>query len=60
MRADGRAATQIRPIKITPDFVSTAEGSVLIEAGRTRVVATATIDDGVPQFLKGQGKGWVT
>jgi ribonuclease PH len=60
VRADGRAATQIRPIKITPDFVSTAEGSVLIEAGRTRVVATATIDDGVPQFLKGQGKGWVT
>lgn len=60
MRADGRAATQIRPIKITPDFVSTAEGSVLIEAGRTRVVATATVDDGVPQFLKGQGKGWVT
>ncbi|HKW87870.1 MAG TPA: ribonuclease PH [Candidatus Acidoferrales bacterium] len=57
---DGRAATQIRPIKITPDFVSTAEGSVLIEAGRTRVVATATVDDGVPQFLKGQGKGWVT
>lgn len=60
MRVDGRAATQIRPIKITPDFVSTAEGSVLIEAGRTRVVATATVDDGVPQFLKGQGKGWVT
>lgn len=60
MRTDGRAATQIRPIKITPDFVSTAEGSVLIEAGRTRVVATATIEDGVPQFLKGQGKGWVT
>jgi len=60
VRADGRAATQIRPIKITPDFVSTAEGSVLIEAGRTRVVATATVDDGVPQFLKGQGKGWVT
>lgn len=60
MRADGRATTQIRPIKITPDFVSTAEGSVLIEAGRTRVVATATVDDGVPQFLKGQGKGWVT
>ena len=60
MRADGRAATQMRPIKLTPDFVSTAEGSVLIEAGRTRVVATATIEDGVPSFLKGQGKGWVT
>jgi ribonuclease PH len=50
----------MRPIKMTPDFISTAEGSVLIEAGRTRVVATATIEDGVPQFLKGQGKGWVT
>jgi ribonuclease PH len=60
VRSDGRAATQIRAIKLTPDFVSTAEGSVLIEAGRTRVVATATIEDGVPQFLKGQGKGWVT
>jgi ribonuclease PH len=60
LRADGRAATQMRPIKLTPDFVSTAEGSVLIEAGRTRVVATATIEDGVPSFLKGQGKGWVT
>lgn len=45
---------------MTPDFISTAEGSVLIEAGRTRVVATATIEDGVPQFLKSQGKGWVT
>lgn len=60
MRSDSRAATQMRPIKLTPDFVSTAEGSVLIEAGRTRVVATATIEDGVPQFLKGQSKGWIT
>ncbi|HEV2488270.1 MAG TPA: ribonuclease PH [Candidatus Acidoferrales bacterium] len=60
MRADGRAAAQMRQIKLTPDFISTAEGSVLIEAGRTRVVATATIEDGVPSFLKGQGKGWVT
>jgi ribonuclease PH len=60
VRSDSRAATQMRPIKLTPDFVSTAEGSVLIEAGRTRVVATATIEDGVPQFLKGQSKGWIT
>ena len=60
MRTDGRTATQLRPIKLTPDFVSTAEGSVLIEAGRTRIVATATVEDGVPQFIKGQGKGWVT
>ncbi|MFZ0336238.1 MAG: ribonuclease PH [Candidatus Acidiferrales bacterium] len=60
MRTDRRAANELRPVKLTPDFVSTAEGSVLIEAGRTRVVATATIEDGVPHFLKGQEKGWVT
>jgi ribonuclease PH len=50
----------MRAVKITPDFISQAEGSALIELGRTRVICTATIDDGVPQFLKGTGKGWVT
>lgn len=50
----------MRPVKITPDFITTAEGSVLIEAGQTRVIVTATVDSGVPQFLKGSGKGWVT
>jgi ribonuclease PH len=60
LRNDGRAADQMRPIKITPDFIPTAEGSVLIEIGQTRVICTATVDDGVPTFLKGQGKGWVT
>src|SRR5271154_1461266 len=45
---------------ITPDFISSAEGSVLIEMGGTRVIVTATVDDGVPSFLKGKGKGWVT
>src|SRR5213592_4543758 len=50
----------MRPLKITPDFISTAEGSVLIELGNTRVICTATVDDGVPTFLKGSGKGWVT
>jgi ribonuclease PH len=50
----------MRPIKITPDFVPVAEGSVLIEIGQTRVICTATVDDGVPGFLKGSGKGWVT
>ncbi len=60
MRSDGRAANQMRPVKITPDFITTAEGSVLIEVGQTRVICTATVDDGVPTFLKGQGKGWVT
>ncbi len=60
MRSDGRAPDQMRPVKITPDFITTAEGSVLIEVGNTRVICTATVDDGVPSFLKGQGKGWVT
>jgi ribonuclease PH len=60
MRSDGRGADQIRPLKITPDFISQAEGSVLIELGKTRVICTASVDDGVPGFLKGQGKGWVT
>lgn len=60
MRSDGRSADQIRQLKITPDFISQAEGSVLIELGKTRVICTATVDDGVPSFLKGTGKGWVT
>jgi ribonuclease PH len=60
MRNDGRAPDQIRTLKITPDFISQAEGSVLIELGKTRVICTATVEDGVPSFLKGSGKGWVT
>jgi ribonuclease PH len=60
MRGDGRSADQIRTIKMTPDFISQAEGSVLIELGKTRVICTATINDGVPSFMKGSGKGWVT
>jgi ribonuclease PH len=60
MRADGRSPDELRPVKITPDFITTAEGSALIEAGNTRVIVTATVDDGVPSFLKGKGKGWVT
>ena len=60
MRSDGRAPNALRPVKITPDFIRSAEGSVLIELGRTRVIATATVEDGVPTFLKGTGKGWVT
>jgi ribonuclease PH len=60
LRADGRGPEDLRPIKITPDFIPTAEGSALIEAGQTRVIVTATVDDGVPSFLKGTGKGWVT
>jgi ribonuclease PH len=60
LRTDGRGPDDLRPVKITPDFVSIAEGSVLLEAGQTRVICTATVEDGVPSFLKNTGKGWVT
>jgi ribonuclease PH len=60
VRTDGRAPDDLRPTRITPDFITHAEGSVLIETGKTRVIATATVEDGVPAFLKGAGKGWVT
>ena len=59
-RSDNRAPDQMRPINIVPDFISTAEGSCLIELGNTRVICTATIEDTVPQFLRNSGKGWVT
>jgi len=60
VRSDGRGVDQIRSLVLTPDYISTAEGSVLIELGKTRVICTATVGDGVPSFLKGSGKGWVT
>lgn len=60
MRADQRSTDQLRHVVITPDYVKYAEGSVLIEVGDTRVVCTATIEDKVPPFLRGQGKGWIT
>jgi ribonuclease PH len=60
MRIDGRAPDQMRPIRITPGFISTAEGSVLIEVGQTRVICTASVEDIVPPFLRNSGKGWVT
>jgi ribonuclease PH len=50
----------LRDVKITRDFISTAEGSVLIELGKTRVICTATVEDRVPPFLKDQNRGWVT
>ena len=59
-RLDGRAFDELRNIKITPHFVSTAESSYLIEAGRTRILCNATIENQVPRWLKGQQKGWVT
>ncbi len=60
MRADGRAADQLRALKLTPNFIPHAEGSVLIELGATRVICTATIEDGVPPWRKGTGQGWIT
>lgn len=59
-RADGRAWDELRPVKITPGFQSFAEGSALIELGHTRVVCTVSVEDRVPNFLKGQGIGWIT
>jgi len=59
-RSGGRTPEALRPIKIVPDFIETADGSALIEMGRTRVVATATIEEKLPPFLKGAGQGWVT
>ena len=59
-RTDGRAAAQLRPTKITPGFLIHAEGSVLIEVGRTRVVCSASVEERVPPFLRNSGKGWVT
>ncbi|UCB43380.1 MAG: ribonuclease PH [Dehalococcoidales bacterium] len=59
-RADGRAYDELRPIRITPGYQSFAEGSALIELGRTRVLCSVTIEDRVPPFLKSSGTGWVT
>lgn len=60
MRSDGRQTNQLRPTQIVPDYLVTAEGSVLIEAGNTRVLCAASIEDTVPGFLRGTGKGWIT
>jgi len=60
MRSDKRPSDQLRSITITPHYLEHAEGSVLIEAGRTRVICTASVEDRVPPFLRNSGKGWVT
>ena len=60
MRASGRAADELRHVRITRGFTRHAEGSVLVEFGDTRVLVTASVDDGVPAFLRGKGEGWVT
>jgi ribonuclease PH len=59
-RNDGRAPGELRPVTITPGFVRTATGSALIEAGGTRVICTASVDEDVPRWMVGQGRGWVT
>ena len=59
-RGNGRAAHDARPLRLTPGFVATAEGSVLIEVGHTRVLCNATIEPGVPGWMRNSGRGWVT
>jgi len=59
-RSDNRQAGQMRPVNIVPDYISMAEGSALIEVGNTRVICTASVEDTVPQFLRGLGKGWIS
>ena len=60
MRFEGRASDQLRSVRMTPGFIAQPEGAVLIEVGRTRVICTASVEESVPVFLKGQGKGWIT
>src|SRR5438046_5833446 len=59
-RSDKRTPEQIRPVTILPDYITTAEGSALIEVGNTRVICTASIEEAVPAFLRNTGKGWIT
>ena len=60
MRFDGRLDEQLRPTRITPDYLIHAEGSVLVESGKTKVICTASVEDRVPPFRRNSGKGWVT
>jgi ribonuclease PH len=59
-RTDGRGPHDLRPVLITPGFIRNSDGSVLIEVGETRVICTAMVEEGVPQFLRDTGRGWVT
>jgi ribonuclease PH len=59
-RHDGRKSNELRPVEMTRRFIADVEGAVLIEMGRTRVICTATVEDSVPPFLRGTGKGWIT
>ena len=60
MRPSGRAPEQLRPIRLTRQFTRHAEGSVLVEFGQTRVLCTASVETGVPPFMRNSGRGWVT
>ena len=60
MRSDGRLPEQLRPTRILPNYLMHAEGSVLVEAGKTKVICTASVEDRVPPFRRNSGKGWVT
>jgi ribonuclease PH len=60
MRHDGRTSQDLRPVTITRDYIEHAEGSVLIEVGKTKVICTVTVEEKVPPFLKGKGEGWIT
>ncbi len=60
VRPDHRAATEMRPLEIVPNFITSAEGSALIRLGETQVICTASVEDGVPTFQKGSGRGWIT
>jgi ribonuclease PH len=60
VRSDGRAPDQLRPVEIIPGYLKTAEGSALIKAGNTHVLCAASVENGVPPFLRNTGKGWVT
>jgi ribonuclease PH len=60
VRAGHRPALEIRPVEIIPNFISSAEGSALIRLGETQVICTASVEEGVPSFLKGMGKGWIS
>ena len=60
MRIDGRKNDELRKVKITRDFIKSAEGSVLVEFGETKVICTASVTNDIPPFLKGTGSGWVT
>src|SRR5687768_4196486 len=60
MRSDSRPPNQLRDTTLTPNYLPHAEGSVFIEAGRTRVICTASVEDRVPPFLRNSGKGWIT